>query len=186
MSQAAAGAIDPLLHLAATGLIALVLARALLEKLGNLALFAGTVRNYHLLPERMAAPAALALTLAEIATLSALLWPASRPAGALAALALLALYAGAMTQALRAGRSDFECGCGGSGQTVSWWLVVRNAVLMLLAIAVRLPVADRDLVWLDLAVAPLAVAAGMVLLAAAEKAIDTAAQIRRLETESYL
>ena len=56
------------------------------------------------------------------------------------------------------GHRDIDCGCGGAGRRgqgagLSWWLVLRNAVLALWAAPALLAVADgsRGLQWVDAA-----------------------------------
>lgn len=179
-------AIDPFVQFAALGLIAIVFARALIEKIANYAIYAATLRDYRLLPEALAPLAAAALLAAEAGALALLIWPATRPLGALAAIGLLAIYAGAMALALRAGRSEIECGCGGDGQIVSWPLVARNVALMALAALVALPATPRALNLFDHVQIVCAVLVGWLLLGIAEKAIETHAAILRLRAQSYL
>ena len=185
------GAVDPLIRLAATGLIAIVFARALLEKATHYQIYAATLRDYRLVPAALAPLAAAGLFAAEAATLAALLLPAFLPpafaaAGAFAAIALLLLYAAAMSLALAAGRTQIECGCGGEGQLVSLGLVARNIALALIALLAAQPPSARAPGWLDMALAVLAILTGWPVLASAEKAIENAAAIRRLHNQSYL
>lgn len=99
-------AVDPFVHCAAQGLVAIVLARALVEKAGDYGVYAATLRDYRVAPDALAPAAAASLLAAETATFVLLLVPAARSVGALAAAGLFALYALAMTLALRAGRTE--------------------------------------------------------------------------------
>jgi hypothetical protein len=178
--------VDPLIGLFATGLIAVVFARAIFEKAGNYGVYVGALRDYRLAPPALAPLAAAMLLVAEILTLGALLFGPTRAAGAAMAAGLLALYALAISLALAAGRTQIECGCGGDGQQVSWALVGRNGALVALCALVLAPAASRALAWPDFAEAGLAILIGWIALAAAEKIIDNAAAVRRLRSESFL
>jgi hypothetical protein len=178
--------VDPLIALFANGLVAVVFARAVFEKVGNYDVYVGTLRDYRLTPAPLAPFAAAALLAAEILTLGLLLSGATRVAGAALAATLLALYACAMSLALLAGRTQIECGCGGDGQHVSWTLVGRNVTLIALCCLVLAPGAARELAWPDFVEAGLAILIGWLALAAAEKTIENAAAVRRLRSESFL
>lgn len=116
---------------AATTLIGLVLARATLHKLTGFETFRSNLADYRLLPQRWSLPAAALLVFAEAAALALLLLlPVTRAAGALAAALLFQLYAVAMAANLLRGRNRIDCGCGGSGQSISWFLVARNLCLV--------------------------------------------------------
>jgi len=79
-----------------------------------------------------------------------LLPAATRSLGAALALAVLAIVTAAVIAALRAGRTQIDCGCGGDeGLRLSWALVARNALLLMLAGLCLLPSAGRPTGWLD-------------------------------------
>ncbi|WP_022720186.1 MauE/DoxX family redox-associated membrane protein [Rhodopseudomonas sp. B29] len=177
--------LDPLLYLVATGWIVVVLARAAVEKLSGYGLYVANLGDYRLLPDAAVPLIAPVLLAAEIAAICCLLLPWTRAAGAVTACVLFGLYALAMVGALRAGRTEIECGCGGDGQPVSWGLVVRNAVLVLTGAALLLPQSPRSLGWADMTVGALAIAVLFLLLVIAEKMIGTAAAIRRLDSNSH-
>ena len=67
----------------------------------------------------------------------------------IAAGALLALYACAIAVSLVRDGALHDCGCGGPPQPISWWLVGRNLLLVVLAAVPLLPVAERKLSALD-------------------------------------
>jgi hypothetical protein len=93
--------------------------------------FAGIVQAYRLLPEALGQGFALLLPLIECGIAAALLLPGLRFFGSLAALAMLACFTFAIAINLLRDRRDIACGCGGgTGQTISWSLVVRNVLLM--------------------------------------------------------
>lgn len=95
----------------------------------------GIVADYRLLPEPLVRPVARALPIAEIAAGLLLLWPATRAAGALLAMALLLLFAFAMAVNLARGRREIDCGCflGRQKERIGWLLVARNLLLVALA-----------------------------------------------------
>ena len=143
--------LDPLYAHLAAAMLAIVLLVGAAQKLADRDAFAGALAQYRLLPESWVDPAAWLLPLAELAAGTLLLPLATRSGGAWAALALLALVTGAVAINLLRGRSHIDCGCGGpeGRQHLSWWLVMRNAVLGLLALTALVPVAARELMWLD-------------------------------------
>jgi hypothetical protein len=123
--------LDPALALTLALLLAGILATAAASKLAAPGAFAGVVRNYRLLPDKLVGSFTVALPVVELAVALALLVPASRPTAAAAAAMLLLLFAAAMAINLRRGRSDIDCGCfvGLVRQRIDWVLVHRNLVL---------------------------------------------------------
>ncbi|MGO9361343.1 MAG: MauE/DoxX family redox-associated membrane protein [Xanthobacteraceae bacterium] len=177
--------IDPLIHIVAAGFIVVVLARAVSDKVQDYAVYAATLADYRLLPAMMVPAAAAAFVIAELLAIVLLLVPSLCAFGAALAIGLFGLYGLAMALALSGGRTEIECGCGGEGQLVSWALVARNAVLLAISACLVVPTTARPLAWLDFLIGGVAVAIVYLLLAIAEKAIGTAAVIRRLDTHSY-
>lgn len=127
---------DPVMVLAARVAIALLFASSLLHKLRHLGEFRQNVADYRLLPARLAFTAALLLLCAEMATLFSLVVPGMTGQGALMAAGLLMLYALAMAINLARGRRSIDCGCAGPQlkQPISEWLLLRNALLIGLAL----------------------------------------------------
>jgi hypothetical protein len=156
---------DPLLELTVAWALAVLFAASTAHKLAALAEWPGVVRNYRLLPETLTVTAAGALLIAGALTAAALMWPATRRIGACAAAAQLIVFAAAIAINLRRGRTSIDCGCFGSRlrQGLSVWMVARNLVLVLLALALLLPGGSRELAALDIAAA-LAVVATLSFL----------------------
>lgn len=144
-------AVDPVFgHAAAAGVGAVLLLGAA-DKLREPLLFRDAVENYRLLPERAVGVVARGLPLAEALAGALLLPVATRAAGALLALAVLLAVTAAVVVNLRRGRDRIDCGCGGLVHTpLSVGLVLRNAVLMLLAAVAAAPVTARAVGWLDI------------------------------------
>lgn len=143
-------ALDPILTHLAAATMAIVLLVAAGQKLVDREAFALALEQYRLLPEALVPFLAWALPLAEITAALALLPLPSRPWGALAAAALLTVVTLAVAINLARGRSHIDCGCGSQGgQHLSWALVLRNLVLIGLALLADASSTGRELVWLD-------------------------------------
>lgn len=125
--------LDPLIVLIASGVLIAVFVRAIWHKLSDFPVFKVLFADYEILPSNLVAPASLILVLAEAAIVIGLVIPATRQAAAIAAIVLLAVYGLAIAVNLRRGRYAIDCGCGGSGQGLSWFLVARNAILIAIA-----------------------------------------------------
>jgi uncharacterized membrane protein YphA (DoxX/SURF4 family) len=146
--------------------LALLFAVSAWHKLRDLHAFRATLANYRLLPPGLSALLAPGLAICELAIAALLLIPAARIDGAaiapIGALVLLALYSGALAINLARGRRDLDCGCLGPAhrQPVSPGLLLRNALLATGAALLLLPVAARNLSWID----ALTVAGGWAML----------------------
>lgn len=125
-----------LLGATAAAFTALIFARAAWHKLADFTGFIGFVSDYKLVPEPLVRNASMALVAVEVAIPVTLLIPAAQPVGAILAVLLLGLYAAAMGINIARGRTSIECGCGGAPTFLSPALLVRNAVLALIAASV--------------------------------------------------
>jgi hypothetical protein len=141
---------DPLLDLVVRAALALLFAGAAFHKLRDTATFREIVRAYRVVPPALlwASPVVAAV---EGGLALALLVPRWRALAALAAAVVLVAYAAAIAANVVRGRRDIECGCGAPGtrQPLSGWLVGRNLVLALAAVATALPPSHRPFLWLD-------------------------------------
>ena len=165
-------ALHPILVVIAAGTLVCVFARAAMHKVTDLTMFVHPMGGYRLLPAALLRPAALGLLVIEIAVILGLIVPATRPFAAGIALVLLAIDAGAIAVNLVRGNTHIDCGCGGAGQGLSWYLVARNAVLVMLclvAMASLLPVEMTAVAWLSAAAGILS---AILLFAGIEKLID--------------
>lgn len=117
--------------------VALILAGGAATKLLDLDDFARAVAAYELVPEPLAPTFVRFYPAAELAAALLLLPPATRGWGALLAAAVILAATLGVAVNLRRGRAVIDCGCGGlSGrQPISWWLVARNGLLLLLLAA---------------------------------------------------
>ena len=147
--QAAALTADPVAVGAVVGALALVLFAAAWHKLAQGEVFAAALQAYELVPVNAVLAVARALPVVEVALGIGVLVPLTRQPALIAFAALMLLYAGAMGVNLIRGRRQIDCGCGGEAHPLSWGLVLRNAVLAALALAVSGPTSQRGFEWLD-------------------------------------
>jgi hypothetical protein len=129
-------------------LVALVFLSAAVGKFRHWAVLQGVVANYRLLPNSFVAPFAYFLPPFEALLGAALLFGVLSPWAELAAAVLLMLFALAMSINLLRGRRHIDCGCFQSAlkQSLSWNLVIRNGVMiMLLGLASRWDAPSGDL-----------------------------------------
>lgn len=159
--------IDPLASRALALGLGLLLLVAAWHKVAARNAFVAALGDYRLLPDSLVRPVAWLLPVVE-ATLG-VLWLAgiARGSVALATIALLGAYAAAMAINLRLGRWNIGCGCGfgggasGRDQPLSWWLVLRNLLLVVATALAALPPSSRALGaydWLTLVLAQVALA----------------------------
>jgi len=111
--------------------VGLVFLLAAVQKAQHWRIFSGVLANYRLLPQALVAPIAILLPPTEMLVGTLPLSAQLRPFRAVAAIALLGLFALAMAINIRRGRVQIDCGCGHSllKQALNWLLVWRNAAL---------------------------------------------------------
>lgn len=155
----------PLIGVAASVAVALLLAIAGIDKLRHRDLLPGVIANYRLLPDALVAPAALLLPVAELLVAVGLV-AGIAPLAPAAAMALLLVFAGAMAINIGRGRRHIDCGCGHAGlkEQLSWGKVLRNLALAVALVPAMLT-SRAELGLADLAVAAAAgVMAWLMLL----------------------
>jgi len=131
--------------------LAAVFAAAASHKLRRPSAFAATLREYQILPDAVTPAFVPLLALGEALIACGLLVPATAALAGRAAAAMLLLYSGAIALNLARGRRDIDCGCLGPTrrEPLSGGLLVRNALLLVGALLLALPVAGRTLGWVD-------------------------------------
>ena len=142
---------DPVLTHMAAATLAIIFLVGAWQKLRDRMIFEISVDAYELVPLALVAPLALLLPIMEGAAGALLVTPSMRLPGAVLAACVLFVVTAAVVINLLRGHTDVGCGCGGveDEQTLSWALVVRNAVLgAVLMLSLATP-ASRVLVWLD-------------------------------------
>lgn len=150
---------DPLFAMTVAVFLAVLTGGAGVHKLSAPARFREALSAYGLLPSSLTHIAARIIPVVELAIalllFMMLLVPSVGGSGAVLAAALFAFYGLALAINLLRGRRDFDCGCswGGAGATgqgrIHWGLVVRNAVLVALALALVFGGEARTVTWLD-------------------------------------
>jgi len=143
--------IDPVPQLTAALALAMVFGGGAASKMSAWAELEGVVRNFRILPGTLVPLVQWTLPPVELLLAVGVLVPATRAVSAAGMAALLALFAGAIALNVLRGRVDIDCGCFRSAlrQNLSWWLVLRNGLLMALAAACLLPGTGRELGWAD-------------------------------------
>ncbi len=143
--------IDPVLQLTAALSLALVFGVGAAGKMTAWAELEGVVRNFRIFPQALVPVVTWMLPPVELLLAVGVLVPATRAASGAAMGALLVLFAAAIAVNVMRGRIDIDCGCFRSAlrQNLSWWLVLRNAVLLVLALACLPEASGRELGWAD-------------------------------------
>lgn len=119
--------------------VAAVFLFAAFPKLQDPATFARDIDNYHVLPDAMVGPMAIAMPIAEVLVALALLLGVHARGAALVTAGMLVTFIAAMAQALARG-IDLDCGCFGSAAPtqVSGLSIGRNVLLLALTLLVIL------------------------------------------------
>ncbi len=126
---------DPVVTRTFASALAVILLVGGWQKMRDPEVFAAAVENYRLLPDGLAMPTARLIPWIEILAGGMLLFPESCALGALLTAGLLAVVTAAVAINLMRGNRAIDCGCGSlSSQPLSWGLVLRNGVLLLLTL----------------------------------------------------
>ena len=162
--------LDPIFIIASALTIAVLLASAATHKVRAPARFAKQLADYQLLPDVLVRPVARVIPVVELVIAFALLVPVSRYWAALTAASLIALYAAAIGINLWRGRRDIDCGCAGpdQAQPLRPILLLRNSVLVGVALLASVLPMARDLGFFDGFVTVTASAVALLLYAAAD------------------
>lgn len=135
-------------------LLTAILVLSLLAKLRGYRRFREIVARYEIVPAELTGAASALVVVWEAAALVGL-W-AMPGTGALLAAALFGIYGLAVAVNLIRGRTHVDCGCEWGGRepiaSAAWltpWLPLRNAGLVLLALALCGPVSERPLGLVD-------------------------------------
>lgn len=166
-------ALDPALRTTLLGSGALLFGVSAIHKLREPAAFARSMDAYELVPSAAVRPLAALVSFAEIVIAAALLVPATSIPAALAGGGLLCVYSAAIAINLLRGRRHIDCGCLGptARRPIDGGLLLRNGLLIALAVFAAIPTTSRSLVWLDAAT----VIGGVAVLAIAYAAFEQAA-----------
>jgi hypothetical protein len=176
--------IDPAIRDLCAFALAMIFGASGIMKLRDVEMFEGSLANYRLASRWMEKPLAYLLPAIEFAAAAGLLLAPTRVMAAAMLLALLAIFTGAIAINLARGRSNIDCGCFGPAlrQQLSAWLLVRNAILVIVAGVVILPASDRALEPLDGVTMVLGAFTFAIVYASANFAIANAPKTRAMET----
>lgn len=161
---------DPIFIIASALAIAVLLASAATHKVRAPLRFAKQLADYRLLPDSLVRPSARLIPVLELVIAFALLVPACRSWAAWSAACLIALYATAIGINLWRGRRDIDCGCAGpdQAQPLHPILLLRNSVLVGLALLASVSPIVRDLNVFDGFVTVAASSVALLIYAAAD------------------
>ncbi len=176
-------AMDPSVALSLAIALAAIFAWSGTTKLRDVEMFEAALANYRLLPHAMEKSVARLVPLCEWACAGGLLCSSTRTFAAIGLVLLLCLFTGAIAINLMRGRTNIDCGCFGPAlrQDLSASLLLRNAVLILLAALVAIPAGARQVQWIDWATIGFGAATGVVLYASANYALGNAARTQAIE-----
>jgi hypothetical protein len=176
---------DPVLALATSIGLASLFLTAALHKLQQRAAFRTAMEGYGFVPPALLEPASRMIPAAEAAAAIGLLMPQTRSFGALLGAGLLLAYGVAMTLVVVQGRRTLDCGCslGGTSQPVSGALIVRNAILALLALNAARATESRELLLYDWALSVLMALVAIVLYAIVNTVTASQAVTRKIANE---
>ncbi|MDH3654600.1 MAG: hypothetical protein OEN21_10055 [Myxococcales bacterium] len=174
--------IDPVIELTLRAVLSLLFAAAAWHKVSDSSRFAASLDAYALLPAPLVLPIALLLPALECSVAIGLLYAPTREPAAIASMALLTLYTGAIVANLARGRREIDCGCFASPARVPLtpWLVARNLVLIGAAALLVAPVRARAIFWVDQFTVVTAVLVLWLLWAAAQRLAQTGPALQRL------
>ncbi len=159
----------PIFIIAAAGTLVGIFLRGAAHKFFDFTWFVHTLAEYRILPGALSAPAAGFLLASEVAVTLGLVLPQTRTFAAFASAVLLGLYGIAVAVNLLRGRTRIDCGCGGTGSGLSWFHVLRNAILIGFALIAAQSPSSVAIGPLDWAAALAAIASFWLLLVGAEK-----------------
>ncbi|HEY2105855.1 MAG TPA: MauE/DoxX family redox-associated membrane protein [Candidatus Binataceae bacterium] len=174
---------DPALTWTLAVAVSTLCAASAAMKFADVGQFAAAVENYRILPAMLVGPAAWGIPALEVLAAIGLLFPPARADACLLAAALLAVFTVAIAINLARGRRQIDCGCFGPAlrQTLSGWLIARNAILLVAVVAVAAPAQVRPLGLVDFATIGIGAATLMVLYVSMNYLLANAPWIRELE-----
>lgn len=171
--------LDPLAVWIAAALTATLFGHAALAKMVDRPLLEQHLAAYGV-PFMLLGPMTWLLPALELLAALLLLTP-WRELGAAAAAGLLFSYAALMAWH-RLHRRALDCGCGGEPLPISWLLVVRNLVLMVVALLAALPMSPRAIGLSDFAVVVASVLLALPMYAAFNQVLRHSAGHRTHQT----
>ena len=175
---------DPVIPLVIASSLAMLWLTAGTHKLRSFDAFSAILADYRLVPPRATAVCAATVIAIELCLGIGLVVPVGRELALIGSALVLVLYAGAIAVNLLRGRRFIDCGCAGfaAQQPLSAWLVARNILLAVAALAATLPANERALVWLDAFAVVAAVCVSALLYAAVNRLVANGPDLARLRS----
>lgn len=175
--------LDPLVLTVVSVAFGLLFLLGAVHKLTALDEFRPILADYRLLPAGLVPAAAVGVGVTEALIGAAWLFAADQLVPAIATAALLLLYALGIAINLGRGRTHISCGCSfgrsaGGDDLLSWGLVIRNLVLVILAAAALLPAGQRSFGSLDYFTLVATLLVTVLVFAASNQLIRNRAAIR--------
>ena len=136
---------DPIVTYLITICLSVLFASAATHKVLNRALFAGQLSAYRLVPPALVGVGVFLLPLLEFSLATALLIPFMSKLALGGSSFLLVFYGMVMLSAIMRGHSSIDCGCSGAdgATSISYWHIIRNFLLGLIAVVGALPIKER-------------------------------------------
>lgn len=168
---------DPLVILIISCGFAGLFLSAALKKSMSFSVFRATLEGYQIIPAHLLLPVSILVVVFEFILCGMWIVESLRPAAAIGSSMILALYAIAIGINLLRSRSHISCGCGWNEQSLSWGLVTRNGIYILIVLSTLLPQVIRELQWVDFALGVLTLTVALLLNRCAETLIANSSNI---------
>ena len=174
--------LDPLVASIVSIGFGLMFLLASVHKLTGFERFRTILGDYRIMPGILVPLVATAVPALEVALGLAWLFGSEPRVAGLMTAGLLVLYTSAIALNLLRGRVHLSCGCGfgkaaRGDEALSWWLVVRNAALLMAAVAATLPQSERSIGVLDYGLLVAALLGVVLLFSAANQLMRNASAI---------
>ena len=137
----------------------------------SFSVFRATLEGYQIIPAQLLLAVSILVVVFEFILCGMWIVESLRPAAAIGSSMILALYAIAIGINLLRSRSHISCGCGWNEQSLSWGLVTRNGIYILIVLSTLLPQVIRELQWVDFALGVLTLTVALLLNRCAETLI---------------
>jgi hypothetical protein len=162
---------DPLINLVISCGFAGLFLSAALKKLLSFSVFKATLEGYQIIPAGLQKPVSSLVIVLEFLLCGMWIIEPLRQTAAIGSSMILAMYAVAIGVNLLRSRSHISCGCGWREQPLSWALVARNGIYILIVLSTLIPQIYRELQWIDFALGVLALTGAVLLNRCAETLI---------------
>lgn len=174
--------LDPLILKLVSVCFALLFLLAAVHKLTAFETFRTTLGAYELLPHALIYPASMVVPVIEAVLGIAWLLAVAPVTTAVMSIALLGTYTTAIATNILRGRIHIDCGCSmassaGRDQQLSWGLVARNSLLIVIAMAATLPASERAIGTVDYVILVAGLLAVALLYGAVNQLLSNGAAI---------